>query len=58
MYILTIRSIWDIAIITYIFIAIISLFFTLLAILGKVQLNSDGNGYDKSLYFDEQNIEL
>ena len=47
-------TIWDIAIIAYLFFAFISSIPTLFAILKKVQLNPDGNGYDKSLHFDEQ----
>ena len=45
----TILTVWDIAITVYLFIASVSFVPTLIAILKKVQLNPDGDGYDKSL---------
>ncbi len=53
----TILTVWDIAIILYLFIASISFVPTLIAIFKKVQLNPDGVGYDKSLHFEEQDKE-
>jgi len=46
---------WDIAIVLYIIIALLSIYPTIQAILQKVELHPDGNGYDKSIYFNEDN---
>jgi len=51
------RDYWDVAIIVYLSIATLSLIPTLLAILRKVKLNPDGDGYDKSPHFNDEEKE-
>jgi len=46
---------WDIVIVLYIIITLVSLIPTIIAVLQKVELNPDGNGYDKSPYFSDEN---
>ena len=45
---------WDYALIIYISLALLSFLPTLWAILKKVKLNPDGEGYDQSPFFDEK----
>ncbi len=45
---------WDYALIVYISIAVITFMPTFFAILKKVKLNPDGDGYDKSPFFDKE----
>jgi hypothetical protein len=44
---------WDIAIGVYFTLAIVTLVPTLAAIIQKIKLNPDGDGYDKSVHFNE-----
>jgi hypothetical protein len=45
---------WDYALVIYISLALVTFIPTLWAIMKKVKLNPDGDGYDKSPFFDEQ----
>lgn len=48
---------WDYALIVYISLALLTFMPTLWAILKKVNLNPDGDGYDQSPFFDEKQKE-
>ena len=48
---------WDYALIIYVSLALLTFIPTLWAVMKKVKLNPDGDGYDKSPFFDEKQKE-
>ncbi len=53
----TLTAYWDVAIVVYLILSTLTLLPTLWAIMRKVKLNPDGDGYDKSAHFSNEEKE-